>query len=257
MDEFGPLLIEKVRAAAKARPARSRRLAERIRLRTPEPGRPEPTRRRVERAAPAPRRPLRPVSAPSREGVVLVGCSTGGPPALDALLRPLPADFPWPVVVAQHMPAGFTGPLAARLDRCCAIAFGVATGPTPLRPGHAHIGRGDADLILTRRGGTLTALPAPSSPDHHWHPSVDRLVRSALGLCAPNALVGVLMTGMGDDGVAAMTELKHAGGRTIAEAEETAVVWGMPGELVRAGGAEIVAPLDEIAARLLDLVTSS
>ena len=262
MDEFGPLLIEKVKAAAKARPLHSRRLTERIRLKTPA----TLARRRAERAA-APVQPLsgvRPVSgrpAPRTgslpyQPAVLVGASTGGPPALDALLRPLPPNFPWPIVVAQHMPASFTGPLAARLDRQCALTVTEVARPTPLRPGQVYIGRGDADLILSRRAGALTALPAPSDPALHWHPSVDRLVRSAAALCAPEGLVGVLMTGMGDDGAAAMTELRQAGGRTIAEAEETAVVWGMPGELVRAGGADVVAPLEEIAARLLDLVTS-
>jgi two-component system chemotaxis response regulator CheB len=97
-------------------------------------------------------------------------------------------------------------------------------------------------------------MAAPSSAEFHWHPSVDRLVASAMELVAPEQLVGVLMTGMGADGANAMRELKERGGRTIAEAEESAVVWGMPGALVRGGGASIVALLDTIAADLVALL---
>jgi two-component system chemotaxis response regulator CheB len=95
-------------------------------------------------------------------------------------------------------------------------------------------------------------MAAPALAEHRWHPSVDRLVGSALAHLPAARLVGVLMTGMGNDGAAAMTRLHRDGGRTIAEAEETAIVWGMPGELVKAGGAEVVAPLDRIAQQLLD-----
>jgi two-component system chemotaxis response regulator CheB len=94
----------------------------------------------------------------------------------------------------------------------------------------------------------------PEKPDYPWHPSADRLVRSALASVPASQLIGVLMTGMGNDGAAAMAELHAGGGITIAEAEETAVVWGMPGELVRAGGASYVLPLPKIAQRLQSLV---
>jgi two-component system chemotaxis response regulator CheB len=241
IDELAPLLVDKVRAAAQARPRKSLRLAERVRLRVGGP------------TVVPPRPAARPGTAQSPlggEGVVLVGTSTGGPPALDAVLGPLPADFPWPIVVAQHMPASFTGPLARRLDRLCALEVVEVVRPMPLQPGQVYIGRGDADVILGKRPSGPVVLAAPSSPEHRWHPSVDRLVHSAMQQFEPGRLVGVLMTGMGNDGAAAMTRLRAAGGRTIAEAEETAVIWGMPGELVRAGGAEVIAPLDSIAARL-------
>ncbi|OJU09303.1 MAG: chemotaxis response regulator protein-glutamate methylesterase [Caulobacterales bacterium 68-7] len=251
LDEFGPLLIDKVRAASKARLARTHRLAERVRLRS---GVVAPPPKRV--AAPRITR-RRPVFNGEAGRVVLVGCSTGGPPALDALLEPLPADFPWPIVVAQHMPASFTGALASRLDRLCALSVAEVSRPTPLLPGCVYVGRGDADLILSRRGEDLVALSAPSSAAFRWHPSVDRLVDSALDHQSASALIGVLMTGMGNDGAAGMTRLKAAGGRTIAEAEETAVVWGMPGELVRAGGAEFVLPLDQIAEGLMDMAVAA
>ncbi|WP_040846058.1 CheB methylesterase domain-containing protein, partial [Nitrospirillum viridazoti] len=157
-------------------------------------------------------------------------------------------------LVAQHMPATFTGPLARRLDRLCALTVQEVARPTPLAPGNVYIGRGDADLVLSRRPSGLVALPTPAKEEYRWHPSVDRLVDSALSLVEPWRLVGVLMTGMGYDGAAAMTRLRNDGGRTIAESEESAVVWGMPGELVKAGGADVVAPLEEISGRLVRMV---
>ncbi|MBI0537593.1 chemotaxis-specific protein-glutamate methyltransferase CheB [Roseomonas sp. KE2513] len=252
IDALAPRLVEKVRAAAGARLRRSHRLAERVRLRTglaaaqETPARaPRPV---LPKAAPLPRAATAPGSPP---GLVLVGCSTGGPTALDALLGPLPADFPWPILIAQHMPASFTGPLARRLDGLCALTVEEVTRPVPLQPGHAYVGRGDADLILGTRAGGPVAMAAPSDPDRRWHPSVDRMVDSAMEHIPADRLIGVLMTGMGYDGAAAMARLYAAGGRTIAEAEETAVVWGMPGELVRAGAAGAVLPLESIAPALI------
>jgi two-component system chemotaxis response regulator CheB len=248
IDAVAPELVDKVRQAAGARISRATRLRERVRARA-SGGVPKPTpRTRPTRIVAAPKGPL-PV-----DGLVLVGCSTGGPPALDALLGQLAGDFPWPILVAQHMPASFTGPLARRLDRLCALNVSEVVKATPLLPGHVYIGRGDADMIVTRRAGTLTAIAAPSDPALFWHPSVDRLVASAMALVAPESLVGVLMTGMGADGARAMGELKAKGGCTIAESADTAVVWGMPGALVAADGASIVAPLDRIAAELTALL---
>jgi two-component system chemotaxis response regulator CheB len=243
IEEFAPTLIEKIRTAATAKLRNSTRLRERVLHRI---GRPQQAR--AER-----KRTLAPV-AESGEGVVLVGTSTGGPPALEALLTPLPADFPWPIVVAQHIPASFTGPLAKRLDDLCAIRVMEVLRPVLLESGCVYIGHGDADVIVARRPAGLMAMRAPSKTDYPWHPSTDRLVRSALTHVPPERLVGVLMTGMGNDGAEAMAELRERGGRTIAEAEETAVVWGMPGELVKAGGADWVEPLDKIARRLLKIV---
>jgi len=149
------------------------------------------------------------------------------------------------------MPVAFTGPLARRLDGLCRLRVVEVTGPTPILPGTAYIARGDADMIVSGRPDGPIATAAPADPALRWHPSVDRLVTTAMEQIDCARLVGVLMTGMGNDGAAAMTRLRAAGGRTIAEAEETAVVWGMPGELVRAGGAEVVAPLEDIARHLI------
>lgn len=250
IDEFGPLLVDKVRSAAASRVRRSHRLAERLRARR--------------EALPAPRPPpgtkaataWRPAPAGSPPGVVIIGTSTGGPPALDTVLCEISGDFPWPILVAQHMPAAFTASLARRLDGLCALRVIEVSRPTPLAPGCIYIARGDADMIVSVRAGGPVALPAPSSPEHRWHPSVDRLVASAAACLPADRLIGVLMTGMGNDGARTMAALRAAGGRTIAEAEETAVVWGMPGELVKAGGADHVLPVDAIAGQILDLVAA-
>jgi len=254
METLAPRLVETVRAASRARLPSSLRLAERVRLRSgleQASSAQEPRRR-----APA-SPPRRRIKAAPAHGLVLIGVSTGGPPALDAVLSRLPADFPWPIVVAQHMPGSFTGPLARRLDKLCALNVAEAALPMPLAPGNVYIGKGDADVIISVRPDGPMVLAAPSLPEHRWHPSVDRLVDSAMQHFAPERLLGVLMTGMGNDGAEAMTRLKGQGGRTIAEAEESAVVWGMPGELVRRGGAHVIAPLEQIADRIMDMVERS
>jgi two-component system chemotaxis response regulator CheB len=182
--------------------------------------------------------------------VVLVGASTGGPPALETLLSALPASFPWPIVIAQHMPASFTGPLARRLDGVCAIEVTEVAFGTALASGCAYIGRGDADVVIATENGQFVAAPAPALPNYPWHPSVDRLVESALSHAPPRQLIGILLTGMGNDGMGAMSRLRALGGRTIAESKETAVVWGMPGELAKSGGATWVLPLPKIVDKL-------
>ncbi|HEV2596345.1 MAG TPA: chemotaxis-specific protein-glutamate methyltransferase CheB [Sphingomicrobium sp.] len=246
IDELAPLLVETVRGAAAARIKPTLRLAERIRarrgLRMAEPS---PRSSRLVSGIPA-------IGEVEGEGLVLVGASTGGPQALDALLTPLPADFPWPLLVAQHMPASFTGALSRRLDKACALNVVEVSTPTPVAAGTVYVAKGDADMVLRRQRGRLVAAAAPAAGRFRWHPSVDRLVESAMTVVNPERMIGVLMTGMGNDGAGAMAELKRRGGHTIAEAEESAVVWGMPGELVRAGGAEVVAPLEHIATSLME-----
>lgn len=243
--ELAPLLVRKVRVAAGAKPRGSLRLKERVRHRLGK------TASRGRGSIGATARPDHAKDATAGDGLVLVGTSTGGPPALEVLLAGLPANFAWPVVVAQHMPASFTGPLARRLNALCALTVTEVTTSVPVLPGNVYIGKGDADIIVTSRGqGSSWALfvrPAPASADYPWHPSTDRLVRSAMSHLPASQLIGVLMTGMGSDGAAAMAELHGKGGKTIAEARETAVVWGMPGELVAAKGATWVVPLPDIS----------
>lgn len=239
MDEFAPQVVAKVRSAVQTRLPSSLRLKDRIRHRTGSVA--------ARRSAAQPS-----LAAATGEGLVLVGTSTGGPPALEKLLTGLPGDFPWPVLVAQHMPATFTGPLAKRLNGLCALEIVEVDRTMPIERGHVYIGRGDGDIVVAPRSGGLVAKPAEAL-EYPWHPSTDRLVRSAMACLPAGQLIGVLMTGMGDDGASAMTLLRDKGGRVIAEAEETAIVWGMPGELVKAGGADLVLPLPDIAARLREL----
>ena len=244
MDAFGPELVAKVRNAANAKLRASLRLRERVLHRMG---------LAIPQSAQKASDPLDAPRSTSEPGVVVVGTSTGGPPALEALLSPLPATFPWPIVIAQHMPASFTGALARRLDRLCALRVTEVDQPVALSAGHAYIGRGDADVVIARRSRSAIVSPEAAA-DYPWRPSADRLVRSAMARFAPSQIVGVLMTGMGNDGAGAMASLRALGGRTIAEAEETAVVWGMPGELVKAGGATWILPVHKIAEKLQQVV---
>ena len=247
IDRLRPVLVEKVRGAVNAKIRRTLRLKERIRHQFRGAG-----------VVSEPVRPVRPASrragTHSAPGLVLIGTSTGGPAALDVVLPQLPKQLPWPVMVAQHMPASFTAAFARRLDRNCELDVVEVERPMPLHPGTIYIGRGDADVVVSSRASGLHAMPVPAQRDYPWHPSVERMVRSALDHYDATRLVGVMMTGMGRDGADAMTELHQRGGRTVAEAESTAVVWGMPGELVKSGGAELVRPLDEIAATIAEWV---
>jgi two-component system chemotaxis response regulator CheB len=250
IDQMRPLIVQKVRAAAAARVSRTLHLRERIRHQLRGAG-----------IVPAPARaqkkpPQRGGHESASDGLVLIGTSTGGPAALDIVLARLPASFPWPIMIAQHMPATFTGPFAKRLDRQCDLQVIEVNRPVPLQAGTAYIGRGDADLVVASRTTGLAAMPVPAGRDYPWHPSTERMVTTALDHYPPSQLIGVLMTGMGNDGVHAMTRLRNGGGRTIAEAESTAAVWGMPGELVKSGGAEFVRPVDEIADAILELVSA-
>jgi len=232
-------LVMKVRAAATATVRRSRGLTSRITVRREVPPREAP--------APAASRPL----PRDKLGIVLVGVSTGGPGTLEEILPQLSADFPWPVVVAQHMPSSFTGVFARRLDGLCQLPVSEVARQTVLEGGNIYIARGDADLVFTRTGLGVVALPAPASANHLWHPSVTRMVESAMNVMSPDRLIGVQLTGMGDDGAQAMATMHGRGGRTVAQNEATSVVFGMPGELVRRGGADVVLPAQAIPKQLM------
>ncbi|PIF89714.1 two-component system chemotaxis response regulator CheB [Acidovorax sp. 62] len=236
-------LLTKVRGAVRARPTRkpSGAIASSAHRAQPLKARETPVRASF-KAAEQP--------APGKNGVLLVGVSTGGPRALEEVLPALPADFPWPVLVAQHMPASFTAPFAARLNAVCALEVVEASRPMAMEAGRIYVAKGGADMIVTRRGGTLTVLPKPEASEYLWHPSVELMARSALEHIDAHRLVGVMLTGMGYDGADAFTEIKQRGGRTVAESEDTAVVFGMPGELIARGGASLVLPLDKVAAQV-------
>jgi two-component system chemotaxis response regulator CheB len=255
IDDIRNELLAKVKAAAKSRP--------RGLVRRPPPA---PTGEATPPAVAQRPRPVGPIAAAQAAasaaaaatrpagralaGLVVVGVSTGGPRTLEDILPALPATLPWPVVVAQHMPANFTDAFARRMDRLCALTVREANATLPLEPGHAYIGQGGTDMVIAERLGRLVVQPRPESADYPWHPSVDVLMDSARKLLAPDHLVGVLLTGMGDDGARSMAQLKSEGGRTIAESEESAVVFGMPAELIERGGASAVLPAHRVARQL-------
>lgn len=165
----------------------------------------------------------------------MIGISTGGPGTLEEILPKIPADFPAPVLVAQHMPGRFTEVFAQRLNGLCDAEVVHVGKPTALQPGCIYIAKGDADMVVANRAGKRMVIPLPEGK-HLWHPSVEQLMETAMQHFAPTNIVGVLLTGMGYDGAEAMAKLKQSGGKTIAESEETAVVYGMPRELVERNG---------------------
>lgn len=181
------------------------------------------------------------------EGLVIIGVSTGGPRTLEDILPFLPEDFPWPILVAQHMPPSFTRPFADRMNGLCHLHVLEANQPMTVEPGKIYIGKGGADMVLGQRNGKLTVLARPENKEFMWHPSVELMGRTALEFCDPGRLVAVMLTGMGYDGADAFAEIKKRGGRTIAESENSAVVFGMPAELIKRGGASVVLPAEKIA----------
>jgi two-component system chemotaxis response regulator CheB len=249
LDQVSADLLSKVRAAARAKVGASAKSRAPARLAKPSAPVQGLRQRLQDERETAQRASAVSAAAPS-DGLLLIGVSTGGPRALEQVLPALPANFPWPVLVAQHMPGSFTGPFAARLNNLCALEVVEVTKPMAVQSGTVYIGKGGADMLVTRRGSVLTVLPKPESPEHLWHPSVELLARSALEHVKGHHIVGVMLTGMGYDGADGFTAIKKAGGRTIAESEETAVVFGMPAVLIEKGGASLVVPLDKVAAQV-------
>jgi len=185
------------------------------------------------------------------ERLVLIGVSTGGPRTLEEILPELPADFPMPLIVAQHMPPTFTKSFAERLYSICELNVVEVDHPMPVEKGTIYIGKGGTDVVLARRSQKLIVHSKPENPSFLWHPSVEILGRSVLEYCDPQKIIAVMLTGMGYDGADAFTEIKKRGGKTIAESEESAVVFGMPRELIERGGATVVLPAEKIAKQLI------
>ena len=188
------------------------------------------------------------------EPVVCIGVSTGGTESLRVVLEMLPPDCPG-VVVVQHMPENFTATFARRLDALCRIAVKEAEDDDPVLPGHALIAPGNRHILLARRGERYVVELHDGPLVSRHRPSVDVLFRSAARSAGANA-IGVIMTGMGDDGARGMRELHDAGAATIAEHESTAIVYGMPKEAIARGGVDAVVPLNRIAAQIMALAAN-
>jgi two-component system chemotaxis response regulator CheB len=184
-----------------------------------------------------------------RAALVAIGCSAGGPPALQAILPALPAATRASIVVAQHMPGRFTALFAERLARACALPVSEPADGEPVRAARIYIAPGGRQTLLEASPGGPVFRVRERAAGERYAPSVDLLMASAAALFGRRA-VGVVMTGMGDDGVDGLKAIKAHRGRTIVESESTATVFGMPREAIRRGLADRVLPRPEIAAEL-------
>jgi two-component system, chemotaxis family, protein-glutamate methylesterase/glutaminase len=185
------------------------------------------------------------------EKVVVIGASTGGTEALRIFLESLPADCPG-IVIVQHMPEGFTRAFSQRLDGLCRITVKEAEDNDTVVRGRALIAAGNHHLLLKRSGARYYVEIKDGPLVSRHRPSVDVLFRSAARYAGKNA-VGVIMTGMGDDGAHGMLEMKQAGALTVAQDEASCVVFGMPNEAIKLGGVDYIRPLDAISREVLRL----
>lgn len=183
------------------------------------------------------------------EKVVIVGASTGGTEALRVFLEELPADAPG-IVIVQHMPEHFTASFAKRLNEICRISVKEAENNDTVIPGRALIAPGNLHTMLKRSGARYFVEVREGPLVSRHRPSVDVLFRSAARYAGKNA-VGVIMTGMGDDGANGLLEMKQAGAATIAQDEATCVVFGMPCEAIKRGAAQKILPIQEIAGAVM------
>ncbi|AIA74575.1 chemotaxis response regulator protein-glutamate methylesterase [Halomonas sp. XH26] len=230
MMEYATEITDKLRAAARSRPRQARH-----------------------KNAPPPTQLKAPMV--SSEKLIIIGASTGGTEAIRSVLEPLPANAP-AILITQHMPGGFTRSFAERLDRLCRISVKEATDGERVLPGHAYIAPGDQHLELVRSGANYVVRLNDGPPVNRHRPSVDVLFHSASKHAGKNA-IGVILTGMGKDGAVGLLEMREAGAATIAQNEESCVVFGMPREAIAVGGAVEVVALDDIPSRLMALIAAS
>jgi two-component system chemotaxis response regulator CheB len=194
--------------------------------------------------------------APAKPQVLAIGVSTGGPAALEVLLPALPADFPLPVLIVQHMPEVFTRLLAERLARRCALRVCEAEEGMPATAGGVYIARGNwhMEIVAAARWGAPATLHLTQSPpENHCRPAVDVLFRSVARVYGAGVLA-VVLTGMGYDGLAGSHVIRDAGGSILAQDRATSTVWGMPGSVAQAGLAYRVLPLPAIASEIQRVV---
>ncbi len=190
-------------------------------------------------------------AASARVTAITVAASTGGPNALTTIITALPADLPVPVLVVQHMPAVFTRTLAERLDALAAVSVVEAADGQPVRPGRVYIAPGGHHLAVARSlAGAVGVLIHEGPPENSCRPAADVLFRTAAAVWGAGVL-GVVLTGMGRDGLRGAEDVRAAGGAVVAESRTTAVVASMPGAVADAGLADVVLPVEQIAAELV------
>ena len=182
--------------------------------------------------------------------VVVIGASTGGPNALTTVLEALPADFPAPVLIVQHLPANFTTFFAHRLDAACALSVREANSRDGVTPGTVCIAPGGMHLETRRRGGRKILITTDGPPVNSCRPAADILFRSVAKIFGAGTLA-VILTGMGRDGLDGCLEIRATGGRVIAQDKATSIVWGMPGQVAEAGLADVVLPINDIGPEIV------
>ncbi|SDZ68007.1 response regulator receiver modulated CheB methylesterase [Variovorax sp. YR266] len=185
----------------------------------------------------------------STEKLIIIGASTGGTEAIREVLQPLPPDSP-AVMIAQHMPAGFTRSFAQRLDGLCRINVKEAEHGERVLPGYAYIAPGGFHLSLARSGANYVAHLDQEPPVNRHRPSIDVLFDSAAKHAGKNA-IGIILTGMGRDGAEGLLRMKRAGAHTLAQDEASCVVFGMPREAIALGAVDDVSPLSEVSRRVM------
>jgi two-component system chemotaxis response regulator CheB len=214
---------------------------------------------RMGAAGPVPRVPVpaRPVAIAPPPGLsaIGIGCSTGGPQALAALVQGLVRPLSVPVLVVQHMPRGFTAMLADHLDRLGRLPCAEARDGEALRPGRLYLAPGDRHLLAESGSGGLVAQLSDASPENFCRPAVDPMLRSLAGACG-GAVLAVILTGMGQDGLAGCRMVAAAGGTVLAQDEASSVVWGMPGAVAKAGLAKAQLPPAALAEQVLALAAA-
>jgi two-component system chemotaxis response regulator CheB len=204
-------------------------------------------------ALPMPPMPPPALQSPAKTSVLAIGVSTGGPAALDVLLPELPAGFPLPVLIVQHMPEVFTRLLAERLGRRCGLRVSEAAEGMPAVAGGIYIARGNWHMEAkpaARPGAPATLHLTQEPPENHCRPAVDTLFRSTARVYGSGVLA-VVLTGMGYDGLAGSRIIREQGGSVLAQDQATSTVWGMPGAVAQAGLAYKVLPLAAIAPEIL------
>jgi two-component system chemotaxis response regulator CheB len=196
-------------------------------------------------------RPVLPAPSVYSPKLLVIGVSTGGPAALEALLPRIPASFALPILIVQHMPRLFTGLLAERLNSLCSLRVREASTDTRAEPGVIDIAPGDWHLEILR---DLRLRLNQDPPENFCRPSVDVLFRTAAQICGGRVL-GVILTGMGSDGLQGSRAIRAAGGTVLAQDAPTSVVWGMPGAVAHAGLANKILALDAIPPEILRLTS--
>lgn len=191
----------------------------------------------------------------STEKLIIIGASTGGTEAIKDVLVHLPPDCPG-ILIAQHMPPGFTRSFAERLNRLCKIEVKESEGGERVLPGHAYIAPGHSHLLLKKNGANYMTELSQADPVNRHRPSVDVLFQSAAQYAGKNA-VGVILTGMGKDGAAGMLAMHQAGAYNLAQDEDSSVVFGMPREAIAIGAVDEIVSLRDMAGRILSRLTGT